>query len=167
MSRDRRSSNGFNHRKSRSRRGGNPNRISFHFSKKDFKCKSGLSNKLKISAGLVGCLEYMQSQLKSKIKIEKGYECLESAEKNKRIKRNYYTQGLAVDISAESTPLESLFRIAESILEFTTIAINYDTNCLQLSCVKGKDREFFFIKNGIERVLDSKELDALNTDMHA
>jgi hypothetical protein len=125
-------------------------RISDHFEKKEFMCKSGLSKKLRISAGLIGCLEYLQSKTTNRIKIIKGYECQESAEKQKRLKRNYHSQGLAVNITIENMSLEEIFRLSEPIEEFTTIGINYDENHIHLCRVKGRDRECWMIKNHTE-----------------
>ncbi len=128
-------------------------RISYYFSKKDFKCQSGLTEKLKISAGLVGCLEYLQAKIKGKVKVVKGYECVESAEKNKRLKRNYHSQGLAVNIAVEGMTLTALFEVVEQIQEFTVIGINYDENYIHICCAKDKARELWVIKNSQEVTL--------------
>lgn len=137
-------------RQNRSRKKQDFQKVSDHFEKKDFMCKSGLSKKLRISAGLVGCLEYIQSKVKTPISIVKGYECAESSEKNRRLKRNYHMQGLAVNIVVADMSLEAIFEIADTVEEFTIIGINYDEGYIHLCTVKGRERERWVIKNGEE-----------------
>ena len=123
-------------------------KLSDHFSRKDFHCKSGLDTRsFKISAGLVGALEYLRSIADNRINIVKGFECNESAEKSGKLKRNYHVQGLAVNITIDNLSLEESFLLAETIPEFTGIGINYDENFLHVRAKKEKEHEYWIEKN--------------------
>ena len=99
------------------------NKISEHFSKRDFVCKE--SEKFKISLGLVGALEELRSAVQKRITIVKGFEDPDVAEAKGSLKRNFHTQGLA-DISVEDMDPKELFKAAESIETFTGIGLNLE-----------------------------------------
>ena len=124
------------------------NKITEHFHKKDFMCPCGeCSKKLKLSLGLIGGLELLRSKLKKKITIVKGYECAESAEKNKRIKRNFHLIGVAAIITAENTSTEDLFLAAEAIPEFKGLGLNFDDNTVYVDTRKEDERKTWVVKN--------------------
>jgi uncharacterized protein YcbK (DUF882 family) len=123
-------------------------KLSDHFSRKDFHCKSGLAgNHFKISAGLVGALECLKYNADRRINIIKGYECNESAEKSGKLKRNYHVQGLAANISIEDMSLEDAYLLAEQLPEVTVLGINYDENYLHIVVKKEKERECWIERN--------------------
>ncbi len=123
-------------------------KLSDHFSRKDFHCKSDLAGKsFKISAGLVGALECLRSKADRRINIIKGYECPESAEKSGNLKRNYHVQGLAANISIDDMSLEEAYLLAEQLPEITGLSINYDEGHLHLRAKKEKERECWIEKN--------------------
>ena len=124
-------------------------KISDHFSRKDFFCKSGLddNSSFRISAGLIGALELLRYRANQRINIMKGYECSESAERTGKVKRNYHNQGLAANVTIDNTPLEIAFLIAEEIPDFTGICLNLDEKYIHLRVNKGKNRELWVRKN--------------------
>lgn len=127
-------------------------KISDHFSRNDFKCKVNPNDdSFKISAGLIGALELLRSHSKNRINIQKGYECLEVAEKTGKVKRNYHVQGLAANITIDNLSLSDTFLLAEKIDEFTGIGINFDENFIHLRTYKrSNERELWTIKKGVE-----------------
>ena len=100
------------------------NKISDHFSKRDFVCKE--SNTFKVSLGLVGALEELRGAVRKRITIVKGFEHPDVAEKKGSLKRNFHTQGLAADITIEGLELKEIFKAAESIHAFTGIGLNLE-----------------------------------------
>ena len=110
------------------------NKISDHFSKRDFTCKE--SKKFKISLGLVGALEELRSMLKKRIEIIKGYECPEVAEKKGKLKKNYHTMGLAADIKIEGMSPTELYLAAEKIDAFHGLGLNLDDSYIHVDTRK-------------------------------
>lgn len=135
----------------------NRNKLSEHFSKKDFVCKE--SGTLKISLGLIGALELLRAKSKKRISILKGFQSLESAEKAGTIKRNYHTQGLAADISIESLTVQESFKLAEEIPEIKGIGINLKENYIHVDTRKAKERSVWLeVKDQeIEVTQDNRE----------
>jgi len=102
-------------------------KISDHFSKKDFTCHCGeCKESLKVSLGLVGGLELLRAKAKNRINIVKGFECLDSAEKSGKIKRNYHTKGIAADITIDNLSVKDVFLLAEKIPEFNGVGLSDD-----------------------------------------
>lgn len=135
------------------------NKISDHFSRKDFYCKSGLdtnNNSFRISAGLIGALEMLRTAINTRINIVKGFECTESAEKKGKVRRNYHVQGLAANISTDEISLETLFKAAEDIPEIMGIGLNLDENYVHIRTNKADERAMWVIKNSEEIDLDEK-----------
>lgn len=133
------------------------NKISDHFSRKDFYCKSGLdtnNNSFRISAGLIGALEMLRTAVNTRINIIKGFECTESAEKKGKVRRNYHVQGLAANITADDLSLETLFQAAESIPEIMGIGLNLDENYVHIRTNKSDTRDMWVIINKEEIELD-------------
>lgn len=117
------------------------NRISQHFSKRDFECKSNLSkNEFKISLGLVGGLELLRSLANTRIDIIKGYQCQASCEIEKEVKRNYHAKGLAADIRGQNMDLKTLLQHIEKVNEFKGIGINIEENYIHVDTRKEDDR---------------------------
>jgi len=138
-------------------------KISDHFSRNDFKCKTNPNDDgFKISAGLIGALELLRNRSKNRINIEKGYECLEAAEKIGKVKRNYHIQGLAANITIDNMTLADAFLLAESIPEFTGIGANYDESYLHLRTYKrSSERDLWVIKKGEEILVTEDNRDKL------
>lgn len=133
------------------------NKISDHFSRKDFYCKSGLdnnNNSFRISAGLIGALEMLRTAINTRINILKGFECPESAEKKGKVRRNYHVQGLAANISADEISLETLFQAAEKIPEIMGIGLNLDEKYVHIRTNKSDVREMWVITHNEEYELD-------------
>lgn len=133
------------------------NKISDHFSRKDFYCKSGLdtnNNSFRISAGLIGALEMLRTAVGTRINIIKGFECTESAEKKGKVRRNYHVQGLAANISADELSLETLFQAAEQIPEIMGIGLNLDENYVHIRTNKSDTRDMWVIIKNEEYELD-------------
>jgi len=125
-------------------------KISEHFSKRDFVCKCGQCNDaVRISLGLVGGLELLRMKAKNRINILKGYECPDSAEKARRVKRNFHVQGVAADITVDNVSLEEAFKMAEEIPEFNGIGLNLDHNCLHVDTRKDKKRSIWVVQRDI------------------
>ena len=123
-------------------------KISDHFSRKDFLCKCGDDNSyFRISAGLIGALELLRYRANQRINILKGYECTDSAERSGKVKRNFHNQGLAANITIDNIDLEVAFLIAEEMSDFTGICLNLDEKLIHLRVNKGKTRELWVSKN--------------------
>ena len=123
------------------------NKISDHFSKKDFICQD--SGKFKISLGLVGALEELRAKTKKRITIIKGFECPDVAEKKGQIKRNLHVKGLAADIKIEGmTPIE-IIKSAETIESITGIGLNIENDYVHIDTRKS-ERAIWVEKNDDE-----------------
>lgn len=132
-------------------------KISDHFSRKDFVCKfAPESHSFRISAGLVGGLELLRSLSNTRINIIKGFESVEAAERSGKVKRNYHTQGLAANITMDNTSLEILFLMAEQITDFTGIGLNLDEKHIHVRVNKGKERELWVRKNGQDIIITNE-----------
>jgi hypothetical protein len=116
------------------------NKISDHFSNRDFVCNCGLCQKsLRISLGLVGGLELLRFLAKQRINIIKGYVCPEHAEKLDKIKKNYHTMGIAADITIDNKSLKETFLLAEQVSEFKGIGLNLTEKYVHVDTRKEKD----------------------------
>jgi hypothetical protein len=122
------------------------NKLSDHFSKRDFSCKCGkCDTSLRISLGLLGGLEFLRSISKNRIQIIKGYECPDSAEKSSKIKRNYHSIGVAADITIERRTVQEAFLLAEEVPEFLGIGLDLQTKTLHVDTRKEKKRSLWVI----------------------
>lgn len=130
-----RSGSNSNHR-SKTRPKKFTNKISDHFSKKDFACKE--SGQFKISLGLVGILEELRSKIQKRIEIVKGFESLEVAEKRGKLKRNFHTMGLAADIRVDGMSPQELFTCVESIEGIAGIGLNVADNYVHIDTRKAE-----------------------------
>jgi len=127
------------------------NKISDHFSKKDFECKCGNCNySIRISLGLIGGLELLRALSQRRVNIQKGFQCSKSAESQGKLRRNFYAMGLAADIVVSDKTLEEVFLLAEKISEFTTIGLNLDEKCIHVNTRKESVRKLWVQKNNQE-----------------
>ena len=141
MARDKRHSN----RQNRNKPPRISDKISEHFSKKDFVCrecedKEKCSKSFKISLGLVGGLELLRAKLNKRINIVKGYSCPNAAEKASKIRRNYYAIGVAASIQVEDVDIQDVFLAAEEIPEFKGIGLNITNNTVHVDTRKTDER---------------------------
>ncbi len=137
------------------------NRVSEHFSKRDFVCKE--SGEFKISLGLVGALEQLRFLTKKRITIIKGYEPPEVAEKKGKIKRNYHTKGIAADIQVDNLDPKEAFIFAETIPEINGIGLNIAENYIHVDTRKEERTLWIEEKDSIIELNEenrSKYLDA-------
>jgi uncharacterized protein YcbK (DUF882 family) len=128
-------------------------KLSEHFSRKDFYCKSGLdknNSNFRISAGLVGALELIRSIANTRINIIKGFECSESAEKKGKVARNFHVQGLAANITADDLSLNELAKIANSVPEISGICLNLDQGYVHIRTNKSEEKKLWVIKDTTE-----------------
>ncbi|NDC83079.1 hypothetical protein EB093_05370 [bacterium] len=116
------------------------NKISGHFSKRDFVCRCGHCNSaIKISLGLIGGLEMLRALSGNRVNIIQGYMCPDAAEKLGSLKRNYYTMGVAADITIDNVPVIDVFRMAHQVPEFRGIGLNLDKQCVHVDTRKAPD----------------------------
>lgn len=136
------------------------NRISDHFSKKDFVCNCGACEEsIKVSLGLIGGLELLRSLVKNRITVKCGYMCGDAAEKQSLIKRNFHLVGVAADIEVENMSLPEVFKIAETIPEFKGIGLNLEDGHVHVDTRKADERELW-IEEGAVNMLLTDELRA-------
>ena len=129
-------------------------KISEHFSRKDFECRCGAcKSSLRISLGLVGGLELLRSITQKRINILKGYECPKSSEQHGKVKRNYHTMGLAVDIAIPGLSPQEIFLAAEQVPEFKGIGMNLDKDFVRIDTRKEPERKIWAEKDGQETLL--------------
>ena len=141
-------------------------RISDHFSKRDFECKSGLAQKeFKVSLGLVGALELLKSLTKKRIEIIKGYQCQKSCENENQIKRNFHALGLAADIKAQGLDIKTLLFFAEKIQEFKGIGINFEKDYLHVDTRKEKKRILWVEKNNKDIMITTENKETYLPDI--
>lgn len=133
-------------------------KISYHFSKTHFACKR--SGKLRISLGLIGALELLQSKCNSPITILKGYEDPEHLEK-KDYRRNYHTLGLAADINVSTLSQKDLFELIVGIEEFKGIGINLDDNYIHVDNRKEENRVIWIEKDNNITLLDEPNIQSI------
>ena len=129
------------------------NRVSDHFSKRDFKCPycetiEGCRSTFRLSLGLVGGLELLRSKAGQRINIIKGYECVESAEKLTSFKQNYHCAGIAADITIDTLSPKDVFLLAESVLEFNGIGLDVTNNMVHVDTRKTDERVLWVEKEG-------------------
>jgi len=138
------------------------NKISMHFAKRDFVCKCGkCENALKISLGLIGGLEMLRFLSRNRINIVRGYMCPDAAEKIGSIKRNYYTMGIAADITVDNVDPREVFRIAAEIPEFRGIGLNLDAQFVHVDTRKAQDPQLW-----VEQHHTTIPIDASNRDIY-
>jgi len=136
-------------------------KISEHFARRDFTCKcSDCDGQFRISLGLIGALELLRSKAKGRIDIQKGFVCLDCAEKEGTTKKNYHTQGIAADITCQNVSIKDLFLVAETIEEFKGIGLNLSANTLHVDTRKDANRTMW-IKDKDNQV---SELSSENKD---
>ncbi len=127
-------------------------KISDHFSTRDISCLCGIgTDEYKCSLGLIGGLELLRSKLDTRINIVKGYVCQDCAEKNKAVKKNFHTMGLAVDIRADGKTPEEIFKVAEEIPEFKGIGLNIKEKYIHVDTRKVPDR-LLWVETGTEKI---------------
>jgi len=127
------------------------NKISEHFSKKDFVCRSGMGEKsFKISLGLVGGLELLRSKAGKRINILKGFQSQESAEAEGSFKRNFHAMGIAAKITIDETDAKDAFLLAESVPEFMGIGLDLDDNSITVDTRKAEERVLWVIEKGTQ-----------------
>ena len=124
------------------------NKISDHFSKKDFACQE--SGKFRISLGLVGALEELRTLTQKRITIVKGYECPEVAEKKGQLKRNFHTQGLAADIQISDMSPVDVFLAVEKCDAFIGIGLNLTENYVHVDTRKAE--RLLWVEEGNEEI---------------
>mgnify|MGYP002636923162 CR=1 FL=1 len=113
------------------------NKISTHFAKRDFVCLCGkCEGAIRISLGLIGGLEMLRALSRNRINIILAYMCHDAAEKLGSTKRNYYTMGIAADITIDNMDAKDVFRIAAEIPEFKGICLNMDENFVHVDTRK-------------------------------
>ena len=124
------------------------NKISDHFSKKDFICKE--SGSFRISLGLVGALELLRKKVNQRITIVKGFESIESAEKKGKAKRNLHTTGIAADIRIQNFSAIETFKAAEEIEDFKGIGLNIKEDYVHVDSRKADSRSLWIEINDEE-----------------
>ncbi|MGE4170429.1 MAG: D-Ala-D-Ala carboxypeptidase family metallohydrolase [Candidatus Margulisiibacteriota bacterium] len=138
------------------------NKISDHFSKRDFTCKCGTCNEsFKLGLGLVGGLELLRDKAQNRINIIKGYSCSDAAEKEGTIKRNYHILGVAADITIDNLSLIETFKLAEGVPEFMGIGLDFSGNHVHVDIRKLPERHTWVVKNGKEFELTHQNRDDL------
>jgi len=116
------------------------NRISDHFSKKDFECRCGQCNRaIRVSLGLVGGLELLRFKLRKRIEILKGFQCPDSQSGSVKFNRNYHTVGVAADIQVQDMDIFTVFKEAETVPEFRGLGLNLDENTVHVDTRKDKE----------------------------
>lgn len=123
-------------------------RVSDHFSKRDFTCKEcgdseSCKRSFRISLGLVGGLELLRSTLNKRINIIKGFSCPDAAEKASKIRRNYHAIGVAATIQVEGATIQEVFAAAETIPEFKGIGLNVTDNTVYVDTRKTDERSMW------------------------
>jgi len=121
--------------------------ISQHFSIKDFLGPPPQDDAkpppYKISLGLIGALELLQSNCPEKIRIIKGFENCDTVKSRK----NYHLLGLAADITVENMPIQELFLLAEKIPDFVGIGLNIKENHVHVDKRKQDERSLWVEEN--------------------
>jgi uncharacterized protein YcbK (DUF882 family) len=134
------------------------NKLSDHFSKKDFDCRCGkCKSSLRISLGLLGGLELLRSLAKQKVFIVKGYQCPDSAENQRKIKRNFHTTGVAADITIEKIDLKAAFLLAEEVPEFMGIGLDLEHQHVHVDTRKEKERALWIVTENGETIPITEE----------
>jgi hypothetical protein len=124
-------------------------KISAHFSKRDFVCKCGKCDQaIRVSMGLVGGLELLRAKVQNRITVVRGYMCADAVEAERGLRRNYYTVGVAADITVENMDPKAVFVLAEEVPEFKGLGLNLDTGVLHVDTRKEKDRVIWVETHG-------------------
>jgi uncharacterized protein YcbK (DUF882 family) len=117
------------------------NKLSDHFSRDDFACTCGRCNKeFRMSLGIIGILEHLQTRFQQPITIQRAYVCEEQSKALFSSSKDYHHMGKAVDISIENTPLEEIFKEIESMPEVTGIGFIPQSKQIHID-LRDKDRE--------------------------
>lgn len=132
--------------------------ISEHFSKEDFACNCGECQKeFRMSLTLIGILEDVIANLKTKLIVTKGYQCDYIIGKEETIKKNHHKQGKAVHITTESKEdFIKVFRYLETFPEITGLGINFNDKHIHIDL---RDKEPY--KYIIEKQQDIELTDSL------
>lgn len=136
------------HRRNKKRPPKKTNKISDHFAKRDFVCKD--SGEFKISLGLIGALELLRSKCGNRITILKGFQSVDSAEKQGKVSRNYHTKGVAADIEVDKMDIKSVFKAAQEIEEFKGIGLNFSENYVHVDVRKTAERKCWVEEGKVE-----------------
>jgi len=116
------------------------NKISTHFAKRDFVCRCGkCESAIRISLGLIGGLEMLRTLARNRVNIIRAYMCHDAAEKLGSTKRNYYTMGIAADVTVDNMDPKDVFRIAAEIPEFKGICLNLDEQFVHVDTRKAPE----------------------------
>lgn len=130
-------------------------KISAHFSKRDFVCHCGkCESAIRVSMGLVGGLELLRAKLRNRITIERGYMCADAVDAERGLRRNYYAVGLAADITAENMDIRAVFLAAESVPEFKGVGLNLDKGVVHVDTRKELTPVFWVESHGQVIILD-------------
>ncbi|NBV42833.1 hypothetical protein EBR96_08730 [bacterium] len=120
------------------------NKISTHFAKRDFVCKCGhCESAIKISLGLVGGLELLRTLAQNRINIIRAYMCADAVEKQRSVKRNFYSMGIAADITIDNLDPRTVARMAMAIPEFRGVGLNLDENYVHVDTRKAPEPVFW------------------------
>jgi hypothetical protein len=131
------------------------NRISEHFSKRDFSCHCGVCNEsIRISLGLVGGLELLRNLSKNRVNVKKGYMCQEEAGKYGQLKRNYHSLGLAAEVTVDNVSPYDVFLLAESVPEFRAIGLDIVNDCVYVDTRKSDERLLWVVEDSGRTELD-------------
>ena len=125
------------------------NRLSEHFSKKDFMyTDEDGSEKCRISLGLVGGLELLRSLAGNRVNVVRGYITPEAAEKQGNFKRNYHPLGLAADVTIDNLTPRDVFLLAEQVPEFKGIGLNVTDQYVHVDTRKQAHRDIWVVEGG-------------------
>jgi len=134
------------HRKDKKRRSKhNWNRISEHFTLKDFQDKQNNEGQnFRISLGLIGGLELLRSQSQNKVIILKGFQ---SEDISNKTQKDYHALGLAADIKIENLSSKETFLLAEKIPEFKGIGLNISKDYVHVDLRKEATTQYWIEEN--------------------
>lgn len=90
----------------------------------------------------------------NRVNIVRGYMCNDAAEKIGSLKRNYYTIGLAADITVDNLDPVEVFRIASKIPEFKGIGLNLDSQLVHVDTRKAADPSLWVEQNHVTIAID-------------
>ena len=98
--------------------------ITAHFSKKEMECRCGCGQ-LIINVKQMAGLEYMRARINRALNVTSGNRCRAYNEICGGVENSYHMQGIATDVWAKDTDLDTLARAAEQY-GFTGIGIYRD-----------------------------------------
>ncbi|MFC1752415.1 DUF882 domain-containing protein [Thermoproteota archaeon] len=127
-------------------------KISEHFSKRDFACKCGVCEAtIRIGLGLIGGLELLRTLAGQRITIKKGFVCPGSAESTSRHKKNYHTLGLAADITIDNKTLKEVVLLAEQVPEFKGIGLYPAEGYVHID-VRKEEKSYLWVWDGTRQI---------------